>query len=74
MLWMLRWACADWNYKDRTEYNIRRIEREKKVLHKYNESKWKRILQSKYLKAKCWTNHCYLEEDFKMFLSDYLNS
>lgn len=73
MLWMLRSYCAFWDLRERVSYNIRKVEHEWKTIHKYNEAKWKRILQNKYLKAKCGSNHCYLEEDFEMFLSDYLN-
>lgn len=74
MLWMLRDYCASWDLENKWYHNTIKIEREWKAIHKYNESKWKRVLQSKYLKAKCGSNHCYLEEDFEMFLSDYLNN
>lgn len=73
MLRKLESYCIFWYENDRLTFrDIKKYLERDKPVYKFNKSKAKKILQKNFLKAKCWSNHCYLEEDFELFTEMYL--
>lgn len=73
MLRKLELYCIFWYENDRLNFrDIKKYLEKDKPIYKFNKSKAKKVLQKSFLKAKCWSNHCYLEEDFDSFVDEYL--